>query len=336
MTIQPPDIEPAPRPNVLTTFKAPRPNAWLMRGLDPVNRVLCLGGIPGLRGLPLLSAVPGVRGLADVVRLDLPAGDLARLERAVNRDTAAFIAPNHPEFFTDWMIDKEILSRVAPLSACWATHVVVNGMGPVVQRFWLANNLVAQIPGAGGRAGRDYSVGWAVSGHGVLLHPEGDVGWHGDTIGPVFPGAVEMAAEAAGRLAIAGTRRDAWVVPIVWKLRFTGDVEAALHGECDYVEARLKLDRAAHGASPAARMHAAYLALLARDEAAAGLDAAADGFDARQRRLATRLAAQIVVRLELAERPPSDPADDIAASYRDVPARGRPPAARRGRGQRHR
>ena len=68
---------------------------------------------------------------------------------------ATFIAPNHPEFFTDWMIDKEISARVSPLAAAWATHVVVNGIGWLAQKFWLANNLIAQIPGnsaAGARA----------------------------------------------------------------------------------------------------------------------------------------------------------------------------------------
>jgi len=60
------------RAGFLGTFVAPRAKRWLISALVPINRVLCLGGIPGLRRLPFLGRVPGIRGLADVVRIDLP------------------------------------------------------------------------------------------------------------------------------------------------------------------------------------------------------------------------------------------------------------------------
>ena len=83
-----------------------------------------------------------------------------------------FVTPNHPEFFTDWMIDKEISARVFLKAAFWATNSVVNGLGRLAQKFWLANNLITQIPGNSETA-RDHSVNGRCKGQGVLLHPEG-------------------------------------------------------------------------------------------------------------------------------------------------------------------
>ena len=75
---------------------------------------------------------------------------------------------------------------------------MVNGLGKLVQKFWLANNLIAQIPGNSEPA-REHSVDWALKGNVVLLHPEGAVGWHGNYVAPLMPGAVEMALEALKR-----------------------------------------------------------------------------------------------------------------------------------------
>ena len=94
------------------------------------------------------------------------------------------------------MLDKEISARVSPRAAFWATNGVVNGLGRLAQKFWLANNLIAQIPG-NSEAAREHSVGWALQGKVVLLHPEGAVGWHGNYVAPLMPGAVEMANEVA-------------------------------------------------------------------------------------------------------------------------------------------
>ena len=179
----------------INTFVPPRPSKPLLRVMTAFNRVFMLKGIPGLRDLPPFSKVPPFRGLANIRHLDFPAEDEARLAAVCGTGKATFITPNHPEFFTDWMIDKEVIARVSPLAASWATHGVVNGLGRLAQKFWLANNLIAQIPG-NSAAARAHSVAWALAGHGVLLHPEGGVGWHNDHVAPLLPGAVEMALEA--------------------------------------------------------------------------------------------------------------------------------------------
>jgi len=303
----------------LTTFVTPRPSALVMRALVPVNRALCLGGVPGLRGLPGLRRVPGIRGLSDVVRVDWPHAHLERLRQVVNPATAAFIAPNHPEFFTDWMLDKELSARAAPLMASWATHEVVNGMGAIAQWFWLKNNLIAQIPGAGGAAGRAHSVEWALRGHGVLLHPEGAVGWHADRIAPLFPGVVDMALEAAALAVRRGMDRTVHVVPVVWKLRFTGDVMAALGGELARAEAALGIT--AGGGDPARRVARAYTLVLAREAAALGMavDARADYF-AIQRQLLEGIAVRLRQGLSAAvndlPEPAADPLDEARALLR--------------------
>ena len=249
----------------LDVFVAPIPRPGLIKALNFVNRWLMLGGIPVLRNIPL----PGLRGFADIREWDYPEADQARLKKLCGPGRATFIVPNHPEFFTDWMIDKHVLSRAAPLAACWATHGVVNGLGNLAQKFWLANNLIAQVPGDGGGA-RAHSVAWAMKGHGVLLHPEGSVGWHSNYVAPLFAGAAEMAMEALA----AGRAQDAafqsFVAPIVWKLVFLGDVSVGLSRECAYVEKRLKI-ATPPGSSAAQRVFLIYSALLTRDEMALGL-----------------------------------------------------------------
>jgi hypothetical protein len=138
---------------------------------------------------------------------------------------------------TDWLIDKEISRLVSPLMAHWASYEIVNG-SPLGQRFWLANNLVANVPGGGGKA---YSVRWALAGHGVLLHPEGTATWQGERVGPLLPGIVDMAWTAAEQLRDRGEARPVFVVPIVWKLHFAGDAAAGLAREMAHVERALAL-----------------------------------------------------------------------------------------------
>lgn len=246
-----------------------------------VNRLAMLHGVPGLRDLWPLSHVPGIGAIANVRVLDFPAADLERLRSVCGPGKATFITPNHPEFFTDWMIDKEVLWRVAPMAASWATHSVVNGLGALMQRFWLANNLVAQIPGNSEPAKR-HSVEWAAKGHCVLLHPEGAVGWHNDFVAPLMPGAAEMAAQA---LAL-GRRGDpafrAFLAPVVWKLVFLRDAESGLREEAAYVEKRLGLAPGKPGANSAERVFNIYDALTRRAAEAYGL-AAAPSLSLRQR-----------------------------------------------------
>jgi hypothetical protein len=264
-----------PPRNRLNTFVPPRPSPALIDLLTPVNRLLCLHGVPWLRCTPGLRRIPGIRGLCDVVDIELPRADEDRMLLAANPSTAAFIAPNHPEFFTDWMLDKELSGRIAPMMASWATHEVVNGMGGLAQCFWLKNNLIAQIPGEGGDAGRTYSVEWALQGHGVLLHPEGTVGWHADHVAPLFPGVVEMAMRAVATAEERGVERQVFIAPVVWKLRFTRDVSVSLERELRYVERQLTIEP--RGDDLAARVYHVYRTLLARE--ASQLRFASDPFE---------------------------------------------------------
>ncbi len=169
--------------------------------------------------------------------LDWPAADRARLASTLGPGRAAFIGPNHPEFMTDWMLDKEIASRVSPLMAHWASYEIVN-MGPFVQAFWLSQNLIANAPGGGGR---EYSLRWAALGHGVLLHPEGTATFHARMIGTLVPGIVDMAWECVRRSRESGPPLEVHVVPITWALPFTRDVGGPLAREMAHVERALGL-----------------------------------------------------------------------------------------------
>ena len=221
-------------------YRDPEPNSALIRALGPVNRHLML------------------RRLLRLEAFRLPAPDLARLRAAVHPGTAAFLGPNHPEFMTDWLIDKEISCLASPLMAHWASHEIVNG-SPLAQRFWLANNLVANVPGGSGKA---YSVRWALAGHGVLLHPEGTATWQGERVAPLLPGIVDMACTAAETLRERHEHRPVFMVPLIWKLHFTGDASAGLVRELAHMERALGLPR---GAGAVERRFATLLvALLAR------------------------------------------------------------------------
>lgn len=199
-----------------------------MRLLGAVSRSL-LTGIPILRRIPLVRELPLVRGYFRVRRISLPRADRARLLRAVNRETVAFLAPNHPEFATDWLIDKELSTIVAPRMASWADH----GIMSIAPRFWEMNNLVSND---GGARAKEYSIEWALGGEGVLLHPEGSVRWTNDFVHPLYPGVAQMAIAAAQR-----TERAVYVVPLAWKYQFVGDVSAGLHREMTAIERGLGL-----------------------------------------------------------------------------------------------
>lgn len=302
-----------PEAGRLKTFVLPRPNKTLIRLAEPLNRLLMLKGIPFLRDVPGLRRVPGIRGLTDVGEIDWPAEDESRLASVCGEGRATFIVPNHPEFFTDWMIDKEIISRVAPMAASWATNAVVNGLGAAMQRFWLASNLVAQIPGNSEPA-RSHSVDWALRGHGVLLHPEGAVGWHADWIAPLMPGAAQMAAAALEQRPAPSHR--VFLAPVVWKLVFLEDVDRALHQECTYVERRLGLKDGQAGATPASRIHDVYGALLARDAAALGMTARGPTFRARHENLLADLCRRLSQALDA--QPGGNAADLLRAARRQL------------------
>ena len=231
-------------------YRDPRPSAALIHALSRVNRLVVLPH------------------LVRLAAFDLPRADLERLRAAVRPGTAAFLGPNHPEFFTDWMIDKELSSRVSPLMAHWASYEIVN-VSPLAQWLWLRNNLIANVPGGGGR---DYSIRWASAGHGVLLHPEGTASWHGEQVGPLLPGIVDLAWETCARAREAGRDLPVFIVPVVWRLRFAGDASRGLARELAHMERVLGLPGG--GAQPLEQRFAALqVNLLRRQCATLGLPA---------------------------------------------------------------
>ena len=200
-------------------YRDPAPDAWLIHLLGVVNRYAILPG------------------LLKIKRFVLPEADLTRLRAAVNAGTAAFLGPVHPEFLTDWMVDKEVSRVCSPLMAHWASYEIVNA-SPLARAFWLANNLIANVPGGGGKA---YSVEWARRGHGVLLHPEGTATWQGERVSALLPGVVDMAWETAGRLRAAGESRPVFLVPVAWRLSFLGDARRGMARDMARLEQGLGL-----------------------------------------------------------------------------------------------
>ena len=277
----------------IDTFVPPSPSKPLLRVMTGLNRVFMLKGIPVLRDLWPFSSVPPFRGLANVRHLDFPAADEARLAAICGPGKATFITPNHPEFFTDWMIDKEILARVSPLAAAWATHVRRQWHWPARTKI-LARQQSDRPDPRQQRPGARSFCRLGAQGHGVLLHPEGGVGWHGDHVAPLMPGAVEMALEALAEGRKSNPQFQAWVAPVVWKLAFTKDVEKPLLAECAYVERRLKVGAGASGLSLPQRVYRIYETLLARDEERLGLTAApALPFAERHAAVTAALSAQL-------------------------------------------
>ncbi len=234
-----------------------------MRVMSWVNRVFMLHGIPLLRDIPLIRRVPGIRGLTDIRKIIVNEDEIAALKKLCDGDNTVFILPNHPEFFTDWMLDKEIISRCAPMTACWASNGIVNGTGNFGQKFWLWNNLIAQIPG-NSVDGKAFSVEWTLKGFPVLLHPEGAVGWHSNFVAPLMPGAGEMALEAKSK----APHKSAFLLPIAWKLQFSEDASAGLAKECGYIERKLRIEGSGN---PAERAYFIYDVLADREAAKLGL-----------------------------------------------------------------
>jgi hypothetical protein len=297
----------------LDAFVPPRPSNWLIRVMTPVNRSVMLKGFFGLRGI------------CDIRTIDFPADEQARLAAVCGEGKATFIAPNHPEFFTDWMLDKEISARICPRAAFWATNGVVNGLGKLAQKFWLANNLIAQIPGNSEPA-REHSIAWALQGKVVLLHPEGAVGWHGNYVAPLMPGAVEMAKEALRRGRDASFDFQAFVAPVVWKLVFDRDVEEELLGECGYAEGRLNAEPG-EGLSLPERVYRLYETLLERDETDLGIEPQPAKAFAERHRLLIEAVCRKLAELLALDKPPVEPADLLRLARRRLRKAKSDPAA---------
>ena len=253
-------------------WSRPAPNAGLMWMLGIVNRWLLLKGLPFLRRIPIVRDLPLVHGYFWIRDIDVSDADRAHLSNTVHAGTAAFLGPNHPEFGTDWLIDKEVSTWCAPRMASWADRGIV-GAAP---RFWGMNNLIAND---GGDSAREYSVEWAIEGEGVLLHPEGTVRWTNDVVHPLFPGIAQMAMQAAD-----ATDKPVFIVPLVWKYRFVRDVSRRMHREMRILEDGLELPRLAHLSVPL-RFHALQVNILARQmkHFGHGDDVATGSFFDRQR-----------------------------------------------------
>ena len=173
--------------------------------------------------------------VARVAAIDLPRADGARLTATLGPGRAAFLAPNHPEFLGDWLLDKEIADRFSPLVAHWASFDVVNAHA-LARWFWSRNNVLST---GSGSAGIDHAVRWALAGHGVLLHPEGTTAWRAERIGPLLPGIATMAWEACRRSQVEGGHTPVWIVPLLYRHRFVGDATAGLTRELALIERRL-------------------------------------------------------------------------------------------------
>jgi len=232
----------------LLPYRDPNPSPRLIQLMGHLNRFVILPRLIRLSGF------------------DLPAADLGRLRAAVNPSTAAFVAPSHPEFLTDWMIDKELSRRCAPMMASWAASDIVNSSA-LAQRFWLANGLIANTPGAGGKT---YSLRHARAGRGVLLHPEGAVNWQAEKIWPLHPGAIDMAVSLAQQLAAEDNPQPVYVVPMAWRLRFTNNVHGALMREMRHIEQQCALS-VPFTTDPAERLADLLGALLTQRAQALGL-----------------------------------------------------------------
>ena len=265
----------------------PRPSPTVAAFTTALNRVVFLDGLPQI-------GIGGRQGIAELV---IHQADARRLRDSLGGDDACFVAPNHPEYLTDWAIDKELVARFGPDTAMWADRNIVNAH-PLLQRFWLANHLVANVPGGGGKA---YSVAWAARGGNVLLHPEGHVAWTGDRIQPLLPGIADMACQTARRVHSGGEARRVRIQPVVWKLRFVRDVTASLHHEIADLEAAHRLPRGT-GLDLGERFGALQAHLLRARERAFGRTPGADA-DYRGDAFFARQEAQFVaLRTELCRR----------------------------------
>lgn len=192
-------------------FVQPNPQRWLINTTSFLNRSLVL---------------PYFCNIGEIDYSGVPLEDVEKLVKK----HPVFFAPNHPEFFSDWMLDAEIMSQVAPDSAKWANHMLVNSF---LQRFWLAHNLIARVPNDENAKNEafKYAVRCAIDGKGVLLHPEGKVTWCRNDIAELHDGIVRMALASCDKsYGLGCTNVEGWhgfnqqqsacIVPIVWKHYF--------------------------------------------------------------------------------------------------------------------
>ena len=161
-----------------------------------------------------------LRRVLRIEDVDFPQQDQQTVVELLAQQAPVILAANHPEFFTDWLVDLEITSQCAPHAGFLATDAVVD-LHPLGRRLWRVLGVFVAAPLNGSA---QTMVQRALDGHGVFIHPEGDVYWTGDHVQPLRRGAVGIARQAA-RLTPGGR---AQVVPVVWRYCFRHDVRPAL------------------------------------------------------------------------------------------------------------
>jgi hypothetical protein len=224
-------------------FAQPKPSKLVMGIMSPLNRWLILQGIPGIRrlswiwSLPLVRDFPGPGSTAKVLSVDFPDTEIARFKEYINPNTAAFIGPNHPEFWTDWSLDKYFADAVSPQMSHWAWYGTVNA-NPMIQGFWLRNNLISNAPNGKEEAKR-CAIASAKKGLGNLLHPEGGVAWTANKVQTIFGGIIDLAIRTSQELIEAGDSRPVYAIPMVSKYFFVGDSTSALSAELGRIEKKL-------------------------------------------------------------------------------------------------
>lgn len=278
------DVQEKPADSVTKTqqkgaYQSPRPKSSVMGLMTALNDYWIFRGFPGLRSIPGVNKLPTMKGF-NLKSIDLPDEDLERLKKAANPEkNIFFVTPNHPEFFTDMLVDKKVASKVSPSMAWMAANRIV----AIAPRFMLFNNIIGNN---GKMQGKEDSIKAAMEGQGMLLHPEGHSLWHGDKVHPLFPGAMEMAMMAVqkeddtthgssqdedntiqseGNAVIQqqdGKGRLVYVSPIAWKYEFNSDVSKGLHKEMAYLEKRLNLPSGEAGLSVGARFFKLHESLL--------------------------------------------------------------------------
>lgn len=202
---------------MLNKFVKPKPHVGVLKLTHPLNNTLFLFGAPLFNKIPLVNKLPFLgRGLCHIK--DIRYLDESALQAKVFPKGIHFIGPNHPEFFTDWMLDKHVVGTHHLSMANWAAHSVVNGMGKSMQKFWLANNLIAQIPGSGNQEGKAYALEQALAGHPVLMHPEGMVHWTANHLTPIFDGIADLAIKAHQQAKTQGMDVPVFIHTPTWKL----------------------------------------------------------------------------------------------------------------------
>lgn len=161
---------------------------------------------------------------AKITSFDWPENQKNKLKACIKENRAVFLTPSHPEFMTDWAVDKWVIDHYAPKALSWAAPFILKG--PIwIQKFWSYNGLIAAVKNKSGEINPavQFSVDAALSGTPILLHPEGAVNWNPQEIGSLRLGAAQMALECWKK-----NPTETWIVPWSTLYRFQ-DTEELYH-----------------------------------------------------------------------------------------------------------